>query len=142
MIHKVFYFCSQEEMDVQETVSRYLDEVKRNGAESKLRAILSCSAKKDVIKWTDKKGNDLMHLCILQNSPETVEFLLSNGYFVEPHQPEVNPYIHLAAKLGFRTLLNILLSFRLSDNRPMNNLIYPSQKSESDVSQQNKVINL
>lgn len=42
----------------------YLDEVKKNGVEFKFRVILFCSVKKDVIKWMDEKGNDLMYLCI------------------------------------------------------------------------------
>lgn len=104
----------------------YLDEVKKNGVEFKFRVILFCSVKKDVIKWMDEKGNDLMYLCIFYNSLEIVEFLLFNGYFVEFYKLEVNLYIYLVVKLGFRIILNILLFFCFSDNRLMNNLIYLS----------------
>ncbi|KAK3083094.1 hypothetical protein FSP39_013839 [Pinctada imbricata] len=42
---------------------------------------------------------------------------LKHGLFTEPHQPEVKPYLHLAAKLGHRTLINLLLTYRINDNR-------------------------
>ncbi|XP_061196460.1 uncharacterized protein LOC133204736 [Saccostrea echinata] len=129
---------SETEMETEEMVKRFLDEMKQKSEDYKFKAILSCSVKSDVIKWVDESGNDLMHLCILKNSPQAVECLLSNGYFIEPHQPDINPYSHLAAKLGLSTVLNILLNHRLSDNRPMNNLIYPSLKSECNLLQQKR----
>ncbi|KAK3082697.1 hypothetical protein FSP39_002927 [Pinctada imbricata] len=43
--------------------------------------------------------------------------ILKHRLFTEPHQPDVKPYLHLAAKLGHRTLINLSLAYRINDNR-------------------------
>ena len=93
--------------------------IKRKDPAEKLDKIINICPKGDVLNWRDAERQDLLHYCIDTNSPEALELLLKRGLFVEPHQPEVKPYLHLAAKLGHRTIINLLLTHRLNDNRAL-----------------------
>ncbi|XP_059147190.1 uncharacterized protein LOC131934937 [Physella acuta] len=84
----------------------------------KIRGLLEIAPLEEVMSWRDSDGLDVMHHVIIGNNSEVVTFLLQHGYFVRPHLPEVTPYCHLAALLGARTVLQILLQHRPDDYLP------------------------
>ncbi|XP_076452272.1 uncharacterized protein LOC143287915 [Babylonia areolata] len=98
-------------------VRRFREAVEKEEDTRKLRDILGMVPKNDVISWTDDNRLDLLHHCILGDNPEAVDFLLKQGYFVRPHEPQLTPYAHLAAFLGHRTTLTVLLQHRPDDFR-------------------------
>ncbi|XP_063448718.1 uncharacterized protein LOC134728166 [Mytilus trossulus] len=118
--------------DIQKTIEHFIDAVKGRAPPDRLRHYLGESKPRHIVDWTDDNGLDLLHHCIILNSSESVEFLLSHRYFNESHQPKYNPYLHLAAKLGLRTILGVILTHRQNDNRPMTNLIYPDVMNRND----------
>lgn len=125
--------------DFDRHASDFIRGLKKRENTTKLNIYLGESTKEDIIHWKDSEDYDLMHHCILCNSPEAVEFLLSRGYFQEPFEPSVNPYLHFAAILGHRTVLNILLNNRLNDYRASDLLRYPQDGQKSNLGNSNKV---
>lgn len=125
--------------EFEKHASDFIRGLKKRENTTKLNIYLGESTKEDIIHWKDDENNDLMHHCILCNSPEAVEFLLSRGYFQEPFEPSVNPYLHFAALLGHRTVLNILLNNRLNDYRPSDLLRYPEDGHNSKFGNSHKV---
>ena len=74
---------------------------------------------KSVIETTeDEKGMDLLHYAIIANNTEAVSLLFMKGIFKPPHQYKSFPYTHLAARLGHKTILGLLLQERPNDNQP------------------------
>ncbi|KAL8571533.1 hypothetical protein ACOMHN_056828 [Nucella lapillus] len=98
-------------------IRRFREAMERDEDTRKMRDILGMVSKEDIMNWTDDDRLDLLHHCILHNNAEVVDFLLKQGYFVRPHEPELNPYTHLAAILGFKPTLNVLLQHRPDDFR-------------------------
>ncbi|GFO26157.1 serine/threonine-protein phosphatase 6 regulatory ankyrin repeat subunit a-like isoform x2 [Plakobranchus ocellatus] len=84
----------------------------------KLRGLIEHAPTEEIMAWRDSDGLDVMHNLILANNSEVVEFMLHRGSFVRPHQPEVLLYSTLAALLGERTVLQILLQYRPDDYFP------------------------
>ncbi|OWF36288.1 uncharacterized protein LOC110441858 [Mizuhopecten yessoensis] len=117
--------------NVAAVVKECLAIVKKKEGCNKLKLLLGMCNREQFIQWKDEKQMDVLHHTILSNNPEVVEYLLTHGYFVRPFEPEVSPYIHLAAYLGFRTIINILLTHRPGDNRPSKNLKFPDESSSS-----------
>lgn len=111
--------------DIQKAIQNFIDAVKGRATVDRLRHFLGECKPRYIVEWIDESGLDLLHRCIILNSPEAVEFLLSNRFFNESHQPKYNPYLHLAAKLGHRAIIGIILQYRWNDNRLMSTLIYP-----------------
>ncbi|KAK3097290.1 hypothetical protein FSP39_008394 [Pinctada imbricata] len=74
---------------------------------------------KDVIENTyDDRGMDLLHYAIIANNTEAVSLLFHKGFFKPPHEFHSFPYVHLAARLGHKTILGLLLQERPNDNQP------------------------
>ncbi|XP_060081118.1 uncharacterized protein LOC132560471 [Ylistrum balloti] len=122
--------------NVDSVVRDCLETLKKNEGCKKLKMLLGMCNRDQLIQWKDAKQMDVLHHSILNNNPEVVEYLLTNGYFVRPFEPEVNPYLHLAAHLGFRTIINLLLTHRPGDNRPTKSLVFPeSQNSSRPISE-------
>ncbi|XP_069136275.1 uncharacterized protein [Argopecten irradians] len=117
--------------NVTSVVKDCLDTLKKNEGAGKLKVLLGMCNRDQFIQWKDAKQMDVLHHAILTNNPEVVEFFLTHGYFVRPFEPEVNPYLHLAAQLGFRTIINLLLTHRPGDNRPTKKLAYPDDLSST-----------
>ncbi|RUS80893.1 hypothetical protein EGW08_011364, partial [Elysia chlorotica] len=90
----------------------------RGETSRKLRGLIEHAPKEEITAWRDADGLDLMHNVILANNSEVVEFMLQRGHFVRPHQPDVLLYSSLAALLGERTVLQILLQYRPDDYFP------------------------
>ena len=84
----------------------------------KLRGLIEHAPTEEIMAWRDADGLDLMQNIILANNSEVVEFMLQRGLFVRPHQPDVLLYSSLAALLGERTVLQILLQYRPDDYVP------------------------
>lgn len=96
---------------------RFVQAVKTGEDTRKLRAILEMSTKEDLMNWTDEHGLDLLHHSILLENAEAADFLLKQGYFVRPYQPNLDLYLHLAALLGNRALVTVLMQHRPDDFR-------------------------
>lgn len=111
--------------NVSVVVKDCLETTKKKEGCNKLKGLLGLCSREHIIQWKDTKCMDFLHHAILLNNPEVVEYLLTHGYFVRPFEPEVNPYLHLAAYLGHRTIINILITHRPNDNKPSNALKYP-----------------
>ncbi|KAK3094186.1 hypothetical protein FSP39_025189 [Pinctada imbricata] len=117
---------------VDSSVKGFLDSVKKNQSPEEFRVYLTHCPRDGVLKWRDENQLDLLHHCILADSPEAVNYLLNNGYFLEPHTPEVSPYLHLAAKLGHRTVINMLLNQRPHDNCLSDLSLYPDDNGQNN----------
>ena len=118
--------------DVQKTIEHFIDAVKDHAPVDRLRHYLGETKARHIVEWKDTNDLDLLHHCILMKSVEAVEFLLSYKYFNESHQPLYNPYLHLAAKLGHRSIIGLLIKYRPNDDRPLSNLIYPEVMNKAD----------
>ena len=118
--------------DIGKTIEHFIDAVKGRAPADRLRHYLGECKPRGIVEWTDDNDLDLLHHCIILNSSEAVEFLLSHRYFNESHQPKYNPYLHLAAKLGYRAIIGIIFTHRWNDNRPMSTLIYPEVMNKED----------
>ena len=84
----------------------------------KLRGLIEHAPNEEIMAWRDADSLDVMHNIILSNNSEVVEFMLQRGHFVRPYQPDVLLYSSLAALLGERTVLQILLQYRPDDYFP------------------------
>ena len=127
--------------DVLKTILHFIDAVKGRAPADRLRHYLGECKQRYIVDWTDDNGLDLLHHCIILNSAEAVEYLLSHRYFNESHQPKYNPYLHLAAKLGHRVVIGIIYTHRPNDYRPMSTLIYPDIMTKEDKNQNIKLEN-
>ncbi|XP_046353662.2 uncharacterized protein LOC124133338 [Haliotis rufescens] len=118
---------------VDVNIKDFLDAVKRGIDGRKLKQYLLVSKASDFRCWADDNGLDALHHTILLNNPEALQLILSEGYFAHPHEPKVNPYAHLAARLGFRTALSIILQFRPDDFRMVSGkFVIPGQDDDGD----------
>ncbi|XP_067668503.1 uncharacterized protein [Haliotis asinina] len=118
---------------VDVNVKDFLDAVKKGMDGPKLKQYLLVPKASAFRSWADDNGLDALHHAILLNSPEALQLMLSEGYFTHPHEPKINPYAHLAARLGFRTVLGIILQFRPDDFRLMSGkYVIPGQNNDVD----------
>ncbi|XP_071133869.1 uncharacterized protein [Mytilus edulis] len=67
--------------------------------------------------YHDENNLDVLHHAIIANNIEAVTVLFFKGYFLPPHEYCSISYMHLAAKLGHRTILGLLLQDRPHDNK-------------------------
>ncbi|XP_025092822.1 uncharacterized protein LOC112563219 isoform X2 [Pomacea canaliculata] len=111
----------------EEVMRRFLQAVKDRQSNKVLHNILGLISKEEFMGWVDGHGLDILHHAIMLDNAEAVDFLLKLGYFARPHQPAVNLYTHLAAHLGHRTVLSVLIQHRPDDFRlSQQPLILPS----------------
>ncbi|CAL1536182.1 unnamed protein product [Lymnaea stagnalis] len=103
---------------IKSDILTFIRLAKKGEQSRKLRGLIEHVSPKDVTSWRDEDGLDVMHHVILGDNAEVVTFMLQRGFFVRPHIPEVAPYCHLAALLGERTLLQVLLQYRPDDYFP------------------------
>jgi hypothetical protein len=94
-----------------------LEDIKLHvGTEMLKRHLEKCSQRR-LQGWRDEEGLDIMHHAILENNLVVVGSLLALGYFKPPHQPAISwSYVHLAAVLGQRSVVSMLLQERPYDN--------------------------
>ncbi|XP_012946573.1 uncharacterized protein LOC101846862 [Aplysia californica] len=126
----------------KDDIKTFMILVRRGENARKLRGVIEHVPAQEVTLWRED-GLDVMHHVILANNVEAMEYLLSHGFFVRPHLPDVNPYGQLAALLGERTLLQVLLQYRPDDYYPVDipiqlpesviESIITSQKSKRDT---------
>ncbi|KAI8782920.1 ankyrin repeat and death domain-containing protein 1B isoform X2 [Biomphalaria glabrata] len=117
----------------------FIQFAKKGETSRKLRGLIEHIPLSDVMAWRDEDGLDLMHHVILGNNSELVAFLLQHNFFVRPHIPEVNPYSHLAALLGERALLQVLLQHRPDDYYPSKVSIRLPQSVIDSLAKNNKM---
>ncbi|XP_062577317.1 uncharacterized protein LOC134239170 [Saccostrea cucullata] len=83
-----------------------------------LKACIEKANKKTIEQYKGENGMDVLHLAIIANNVEAVSLLFHKGIFKPPHESSSFPYMHLAARLGHKTILNMLLQERPLDNVP------------------------
>lgn len=74
-------------------------------------------SKNDIESYQDEQGLDVLHHAIIANNIEVVTLMFFKGYYLPPHEMQTISYMHLAAKLGHRTVLGLLLQDRPHDNK-------------------------
>ena len=116
----------------ESSIKAFIDSVKKKQGTEDFSRYLTYCPRDAVHKWRDENGLDILHHSILGDSAEAVSYLLNNGYFLEPHHPEVSPYLHLAAKFGHRAVINMLLNHRPHDNHPSSLPIYPDDGKDTN----------
>ena len=81
-----------------------------------LKSEIEKLSKVDTESYHDDNGFDVLHHAIISNNIEAVTILFLKGYFLPPHEYHSLSYVHLAAKLGYRSILGLLLQDRPHDN--------------------------
>lgn len=81
-----------------------------------LKSEIEKLSKVDTESYHDDNGFDVLHHAIISNNIEAVTILFLKGYFLPPHEYHSLSYVHLAAKLGHRSILGLLLQDRPHDN--------------------------
>lgn len=102
--------------DVNETVSRLCSTIDDGDNDEIIMCLLETSPKRYIKAFVDVNGFDVLHHAIIANNVVLVNALLSPGLFLPPHLPKFCPYIHLACRLGYKTILQLLLNARPTDN--------------------------
>ncbi|KAK7455719.1 hypothetical protein BaRGS_00039459 [Batillaria attramentaria] len=108
---------SQDAERIDKHLRRFKKALSEGEEPRKLEALMGMLKKEEFTGWTDHLGFDAMHHAIIFNNAEAVDQLLKLGYFARPYEPAVSPYTHLAARLGHRTVLNVLVNYRPDDFR-------------------------
>ncbi|CAL1541612.1 unnamed protein product [Lymnaea stagnalis] len=66
--------------------------------------------------WKDENNLDLLHHAIINKKHELIDHLLSStSLFPQSYIPPANPYAHLAAMLGYKDCLRVILRHRPND---------------------------
>ncbi|KAL3856353.1 hypothetical protein ACJMK2_011122 [Sinanodonta woodiana] len=118
---------------VTSAVKQFLEKIKKGADPKNAGSSLGTVTKEAIMVWLDENDLDLLHHVIILNKPEAVDYLLTHGYFQAPFEPKTNLYLHLACKLGYRTIVNIIIQHRKDDNRPSANLTYSTDKDNSSL---------
>lgn len=79
------------------------------------KRVLKCHSN-SITQWKDIHGLDLLHHCILENNLPAFIFLLNQGLFKPPHEPDTWPYLHLVSCLGLRTFISTIIQEIEYDN--------------------------
>lgn len=82
-----------------------------------LKSEIDRISKCDTESYHDGNGLNVLHHAIIANNIEAVTLLFVKGYFLPPHENSSLSYVHLAAKLGHRAILGLLLQDRPDDNK-------------------------
>ncbi|XP_059163390.1 uncharacterized protein LOC131946556 [Physella acuta] len=79
-------------------------------------ALVTDSLAIHVSEWKDEHNLNLIHHCILNSKHDIIHYLLSDtSFFPKSHIPYQNPYAHVAALLGDKDCLRIILQHRPGD---------------------------
>ncbi|KAK7107323.1 hypothetical protein V1264_015268 [Littorina saxatilis] len=99
-------------------ITTLLDDIKLNvDTEMFKRHLEKCSRRK-LETWRDKDDLDLMHHAIMESNFVVVGNFFALGFFKPPHEVMTSwLYVHVAAVLGQRTIVSMLLQERPYDNR-------------------------
>lgn len=100
------------------TVSSLVHMIQTYGETSTLKTCIEKINKKSIEQYKGENGMDVLHYAIIANNMEAVSLLFHKGIFKPPHESSSFPYIHLAARLGHKMILNMLLQERPLDNVP------------------------
>ena len=100
---------------VDNVMKRFIRLIKDGEDVRKLQSIMGMISKQDLTEWTDSCGLDALHYAVIAGNVSAVDCLLKLGYFTSPYEPRVNMYAHLAARLGYRTVLTTILQYRPED---------------------------
>ncbi|KAL8606784.1 hypothetical protein ACOMHN_049613 [Nucella lapillus] len=108
---------SSEDISIS-TITILLDDVKLHVNPEMFKRHLQKCSRARLQSWTDKKDMDILHHAILENNMVVVGTLFAMSYFKPPHEVATSwSYVHLAAVLGQRTIVSMLLQERPFDNR-------------------------
>lgn len=100
------------------TVSSLVHMIQTYAETTVLRACIEKVSKKTIEQFKGENGMDVLHYAIIANNMEAASILFHKGLFKPPHESSSFPYMHLAARLGHRMILNMLLQERPLDNVP------------------------
>nr|KAG5711117.1 hypothetical protein BaRGS_004761 [Batillaria attramentaria] len=97
-----------------------LEDIKTHATTEIFRRHLEKCSRLKVESWKDADGLDLLHHAILENNFVVVGTFFAQGYFKPPHEVTTSwSYVHLAATLGHRTIVSMLLQERPFDNKKL-----------------------
>ncbi|XP_076466449.1 uncharacterized protein LOC143297825 [Babylonia areolata] len=99
-------------------ITRLLDDIKLHVNTDIFKCHLQKCSRGRLESWTDDNNLDLLHHAVLEKNFVVVGLFFAMGYFKPPHQVAISwTYVHVAAILGQRTIVSMLLQERPFDNR-------------------------
>ncbi|KAK0070438.1 ankyrin repeat and death domain-containing protein 1B isoform X2 [Biomphalaria pfeifferi] len=116
---KLSYISSQEELEaIMHKVKTVLEDNSLTALKS-IKALLSTITESFTYQvgiWRDQHNLNILHYAIINNKPEIINYLLADtSFFPKSHMPFQNPYGHLAALLGHKECLRVILQYRPGD---------------------------
>ncbi|XP_059163220.1 uncharacterized protein LOC131946467 [Physella acuta] len=118
-VERCAYVSSVEELDrVMNKLVQVLNDDPSSGIKNvkATLAMVTESYAKQVTLWKDHNSLNLLHHCILNNKPDIINYLLSETHFFpKSHTPFLNPYAHVAAYVGHKECLRVILQHRPND---------------------------
>ncbi|BFY98333.1 hypothetical protein BsWGS_01373 [Bradybaena similaris] len=112
-------FSAEEISEYLLNVVRMLEDGKTAGIKKSIKVMLKkipAMYAALIPTWKDNNDMDLLHHVIVNNSPDTLDFLLSeSNWFPATYMPTENPYAHLAAVFGHTECLRRILNYRPND---------------------------
>ena len=99
-------------------LSTLLDDIKLHVDNQMFKRHLEKCSRRKLESWKDENDLDLLHHAILENNFVVVGNLFALGFFKPPHEVVTSwLYVHMAAVLGERTIISMLLQERPYDNK-------------------------
>ena len=103
---------------IDSSISTLLDDIKLHINTEIFKKHLQKCPRQKLQSWKDANDFDLLHHAILENNFVAVGTLFALGFFKPPHEVVTSwTYVHLAAVLGERTVISMLLQERPYDNK-------------------------
>lgn len=96
-----------------------LEDIRLHAGADVLRSHIQRCSRQKLESWKDGHGLDLLHYAIMENSYVAAGTFFGQGFFKPPHEPSTASwsYVHMAAALGYRSILSLLLQERPYDNK-------------------------
>lgn len=96
-----------------------LEDIRLHAGADVLRSHIQRCSRQKLESWKDGHGLDLLHYAIMENSYVAAGTFFAHGFFKPPHEPSTASwsYVHMAAALGYRSILSLLLQERPYDNK-------------------------
>ncbi|CAL1541611.1 unnamed protein product [Lymnaea stagnalis] len=115
-VERIIYVSSYVDLETAMLkIVRILEEGSAAGLKL-IKSLLSTVTESFVLpasSWRDTNNLNILHYAIINNRPDVINYLLTDTvFFSKSHMPSLNPYAHLAALVGYKECLRIVLQNR------------------------------